>query len=90
MARETIDFVCDCYRKATKVISAAAVSGTVYWSYLILPFGIVAFTCFPTTFLEIAVSHSLSAIQIIECTFILNATGKETETQHVHLIPVLL
>ena len=31
------------------------VSGTVYWSYPILPFGIVACTVFPTTFLEIAV-----------------------------------
>ena len=28
---------------------------TVYWSYPILPFGIVACTVFPTTFLEIAV-----------------------------------
>ena len=27
----------------------------VYWSYPILPFGIVACTVFPTTFLEIAV-----------------------------------
>ena len=31
------------------------VSGTVYWSYLILPFGIVACTFFRTIFLEIAV-----------------------------------
>ena len=30
-------------------------SGTGYWSYPILPFGIVACTIFPTTFLEIAV-----------------------------------
>ena len=30
-------------------------SGTVYWSYPILPFGIVACTFLPTTFLEIAV-----------------------------------
>ena len=30
-------------------------SGTVYWSYPILPFGIVVCTFFPTTFLEIAV-----------------------------------
>ena len=33
----------------------ATVSGTVYWSYPILPFGIVACTFCPTTFLEIAV-----------------------------------
>ena len=31
--------------------------GTVYWSYPILPFGIVACTSFPTTFLEIAVTN---------------------------------
>ena len=30
-------------------------AGTVYWSYSILPFGIVACTYFPTTFLKIAV-----------------------------------
>ena len=30
-------------------------SGTVYWLYPILPFGIVACTMFPITFLEIAV-----------------------------------
>ena len=33
-------------RKATKVGSTATVSGTVYWSYPILPFGIVAYTFF--------------------------------------------
>ena len=31
-------------------------SGTVYWSYLTLPFGIVGCTFLPTTFLEIAVN----------------------------------
>ena len=36
--------------KATKVIgSTATVSGTVYCSYPILPFGIVACSFFPTT-----------------------------------------
>ena len=39
-------------RKQQKV---SAVSGTVYWSYPILPFGIVAYRFFLTTFLEIAV-----------------------------------
>ena len=34
-------------RKATKVGSTATVSGTVYWSYPILPFGTVAYTFFP-------------------------------------------
>ena len=33
-------------------------SGTVYWTYPILPFGIVPCTFFPTTFLEIAVYGS--------------------------------
>ena len=33
-------------RKATKLGSTATVSGTVYWSYPILPFGIVAYTFF--------------------------------------------
>ena len=33
-------------RKATKVDSTATVSGTAYWSYPILPFGIVACTLF--------------------------------------------
>ena len=35
--------------------STAAVSGTAYLSYPILPFGIVACTVFLTTFLKIAV-----------------------------------
>ena len=37
----------------------STVSGTVYWSYPTLPFGIVAYTFFLTTFLEIAVYRSL-------------------------------
>ena len=48
-------YVCKCQRKAIKVDSRATVSGKVHWSYPILPFGIVACTVFPTTFLEIAV-----------------------------------
>ena len=36
-------------------------SGTVYWSYPILPFGIVACTVFPTTFLEIVVYKNAEA-----------------------------
>ena len=51
-------YVCECWRKVTKVGSTATVSGTVNWSYPILPFGIVACTFFPTTFLEIAVYQS--------------------------------
>jgi len=38
--------------------------GTVYWSYPILPFGIVACTFLPTTFLEIAVyRENLSRVE---------------------------
>ena len=51
-------YVCDCKKKASKVGSTATVSGTVHWSYPILPFGIVACTFFPTTFFEIAYRHS--------------------------------
>ena len=40
-------------------------SGTVYWSYPILHFGIVACTFFPTTFLEIAV-HERVVISLVE------------------------
>ena len=49
-------YVCKWKRKATKVGSTAAVSGTVYWSCAIwiLPFGIVAGTYFPTTFLNMS------------------------------------
>ena len=46
-----------CYRKATKVGSTATVLVIVYWSYPILPFGIVTCTYFPTAFLEIAVTN---------------------------------
>ena len=34
----------------------------MYWAYPILPFGIVACTVFPTTFLEIAVYSRLSNV----------------------------
>ena len=48
--------VCLRVRKESKKMgSIATVSGTVYWSYPILPFGIVACTFFLTTFLEVAV-----------------------------------
>ena len=39
-------------------LSKKSFVGTAYWSYPILPFGIVACTFFPTTFLEIAVYQS--------------------------------
>ena len=57
-------YVCECQRRATKEFLTATVPGTVYWSYQILPFGIVACTFLPTAFLEIAVYAVLS-----ECLF---------------------
>ena len=52
--------------KQQKYVLQLQSSGTVYWSYPILPFGIVACTFFPTTFLEIAVytSNDLTYISI--------------------------
>ena len=41
--------------RVLKHVSTATVSGTLYWSYPILHFGIVECTLFPTTYLEIAV-----------------------------------
>ena len=38
--------VCECQRKVSKVSSTATVSGTLYWSYPILPFEIVTCTFF--------------------------------------------
>ena len=59
MAREAMEICFRVHRNAAKVGSTATVSGTVYWSYPILPFGIVACTFSPTIrFLEIAVYMS--------------------------------
>ena len=44
--------------KQRKQVWKLQCQGTLYWSYPILPFGIVACTLFPTTFLEIAVKIS--------------------------------
>ena len=91
MARQTIDLCLRLLKKSSKSnFGSYSVRNSVLIILSYLRFGIVAFTFFPTTFLEIAVSHPLSSIQIIECTFILNAAGKKTEIQHVHLIPILL
>ena len=46
MVREAMDLCLKVLRKATKLSSTATVSGTVYWSYPILPFGIVVCTFF--------------------------------------------
>ena len=43
-------YVCECYWKVKKVGSTAIVSGTVNWSYPILPFGIVVCTFFRQLF----------------------------------------
>ena len=53
-------YVCECLRKAAHVGLTVTVSGTVYWSYPILPFGIVVSTHFPITFLEITANARLS------------------------------
>ena len=55
-ARATMDLCLRVLKEnETKVGSTATVSGTVYWSYPILPSRTVACTFFPTAFLEIAV-----------------------------------
>ena len=52
--------------KQQKYVRQLQSSGTVYRSYPILPFGIVASTFFPTTFLEIAVyNRALSVIRTL-------------------------
>ena len=54
-----------CFRllkESNKVGSIATVSGTMYCSYPILPFGIVVCTFFPTTFLDLAVYEQLWAV----------------------------
>ena len=50
---------------AAKVDSTATLSETVYWSYPILRFGIVACTFFPTMFLDSFVLFTFSAEVII-------------------------
>ena len=57
MAQEAVDVCLRVLKESNKrsFDSYLTVSGTVYWSYPILPFGIVACTFLPTTFLEIAV-----------------------------------
>ena len=58
MAQEAVDVCLRVLKESNKrsFDSYLTVSGTVYWSYPILPFGIVACTFLPTTFLKIAVS----------------------------------
>ena len=62
--REAMDVCLRMLKEAWKEILTATVSGTVYWSYPILPFGIVACTFLPTTFLEIAVQVKMNAARL--------------------------
>ena len=48
-----------CTRQSRKVLWVVLSSGTAYWSYPILPLGMVACTFFSTTFFEIAVCYTL-------------------------------
>ena len=60
--------VCECSKKATIVVrrsSTAAVAGTVYGAYPILPSKIVACTFYRTIFLETAVRSALSTHFIV-------------------------
>ena len=68
MAREATDICLWVLKESNKVGSTATKSGTVYWSYPILPFGIVACTLFSTTFLEIAVYKAFLLIRVyLQC-----------------------
>ena len=63
MAREAIDVYLRVLKESNESRFAATVPpGTVYWSYPILPSGIVSSTFFPTTFLQIAVYAELMSI----------------------------
>ena len=62
LARKALEMCLRVLKESNKSTVAVCLSyrqlqspGTVYWSYPILPFGIVACTFFPTTFLEVAV-----------------------------------
>ena len=69
-------YVCECWMNLTKVGSTATVSGTVYWSYPTLPFGIFPCTFFPTTFLEIAVYNNNDFISSISTKVALSGNDK--------------
>ena len=55
MVQDAMDICLRVLKKSYKSSFDSYTSGTVYRLYPILPFGIVACTVFPTTFLEIAV-----------------------------------
>ena len=53
MARATVDVCLQVLKERNKSRFDSYSSGTVYGSYPIIPFRIIAYTVFPTTFLEI-------------------------------------
>ena len=61
MARATVDVCLQVLKERNKSRFDSYSSGTVYGSYPIIPFRIIAYTVFPTTFLEIAVYLCLPA-----------------------------
>ena len=80
MARETINL---CLRLLKKSSKSNFGSYSVRNSVLVISY-------FTFRDCRMHIFSDKSSIQIIECTFILNAAEKKIETQHVHLIPVLL
>ena len=80
MARETINL---CLRLLKKISKSNFGSYSVRNSVLVISY-------FTFRDCRMHIFSDKSSIQIIECTFILNSAGKKTETQHVHLVPVLL
>ena len=82
MARETINL---CLRLLKKI------SKSNFGSYSIsVRNSVLVISYFTFRDCRMHIFSDKSSIQIIECTFILNGAGKKTETQHVHLVPVLL
>ena len=61
MAQATVDVCLQVLKERNKSRFDSYSSGTVYGSYPIIPFRIIAYTVFPTTFLEIAVYLCLPA-----------------------------
>ena len=64
IAREATDIFLHLLKESNKVGSTATLPGTGYWSYPILPFGIVACTFLTTTVLEIAVLTMVSFVML--------------------------
>ena len=69
LARKAVDICLRVLKESNKVGSTATKSGTEYWSYPILPLGIVACTFFPTNFLDIAVCKNARCSRAIGSTW---------------------